>query len=155
MPNELALRFNAEGVVHGTSNPFACSEVALGRLDRNVPKQKLNLFQFAARSTTKPRACPPKVVRREPLNTRFASVLTHHVPDRLLRQTAAPSAPVLVYPPEQFAGTQVGSRSHSSIEASTQLGIGTVLVWPAFPFKSTMAQGLLAATRRMPAGGLD
>ena len=46
----------------------------------------------------------PKVVRREPLNTRFASVLAHHVPDRLLRQTVDPSAPVLVYPPEQFAG---------------------------------------------------
>jgi hypothetical protein len=44
VPNELALRFNADAVVHGTSNPLLAAEVALGRLDRNVREQKLNLF---------------------------------------------------------------------------------------------------------------
>ena len=109
MPNELALWFNADAVVHGASNPLLAAEVALGRLNRNVPEQKLNLFQFAARSMAQPCACPTKVVRREPLNACFTGILAYHVPDRLLRQTVTPGAPVLVYPPEQFAGGQVGS----------------------------------------------
>ncbi len=57
---------------------------------------------------TQPCACHPKVMRREPFNARFAGVLAHHVPDRFLRQTVTPGTPVLVYPPEQFAGTKVG-----------------------------------------------
>ena len=40
---------------------------------------------------------------------RFTVVPAHHVPDRLLRRTVTPCAPVPVYPPEQLAGTQVGS----------------------------------------------
>ena len=32
LPDELALRFNADAVVHGTSNPLLAAEVALGRL---------------------------------------------------------------------------------------------------------------------------
>jgi hypothetical protein len=48
-------------------------------------------------------------VWREPLDARFAGVLADHAPDRLLRQTVTPCAPVFAYPPEQFAGVQVGS----------------------------------------------
>src|ERR1700730_11933709 len=57
---------------------------------------------------TEPGTCPSKVVRREPLYARFTGVLADRVPHCLLRQAVTPGLPVLVYPPKQLAGGQVG-----------------------------------------------
>ena len=51
-------------VVDGTSNPLFTTEIAFGRLNRNVPKQKLDLLQFTSRSVAKPCAGSAEVVRR-------------------------------------------------------------------------------------------
>ena len=45
----------------------------------------------------------------EPFNARPTRVFADRLPDSLLRQTIAPDALILVYPPKQFAGGQVRS----------------------------------------------
>ena len=105
----LAFGFDAYTVVDCGANALLAAEVTLGRLNRNVPEEELNLLQFASRRMAQTSTCPPKIVWREPLDARFAGVLADHVPDRLLRQTVTPCAPAFVYPPEQFACVQVGS----------------------------------------------
>src|SRR5688500_3045600 len=41
--------FDSQSVVHGSPELLLASEVALGRLNRDVPEQELNLVQFATR----------------------------------------------------------------------------------------------------------
>ena len=50
--------FNAQTVVDGVPELLLTPEVALGRLDRDVPKDELDLVQFAAGEVAQPRACP-------------------------------------------------------------------------------------------------
>jgi hypothetical protein len=69
-----------------------------------VPKEELNLFQFAARGMTQPGTCPSEIVRRQPLNARFTGVLPDDVPGCLFRQTVTPCLP---YTPKQPVGVQV------------------------------------------------
>ena len=50
MPEKRAtlFRLNSELVVEGATQPLLASEVSFGRLNRNVPEQKLNLVEFPA-----------------------------------------------------------------------------------------------------------
>ena len=96
-------------VIDGRPNALLAAEVPLGRLNRDVPEQELNLFQLATRRMAESSSCPPEVVRREPMNARFMGVLPNDVPDRLLRQAVTPGAPVFVYPPEHLSGGQIRS----------------------------------------------
>ena len=105
-----------------------------------MPEQELNLLQLATRRMAEPGTCPPEVVRREPVNARFTGVLPNDVPDRFFREAVTPGAPVFVYPTEQLSGGQIRSLKPLIEESFDPAGIGTVLVWPALPFKSTMAQ---------------
>jgi len=41
------LRFDADAVVHRSTNPLFAAKITLGGLDRNVPEQKLDLVQFS------------------------------------------------------------------------------------------------------------
>ena len=43
-----ALRLNSELVVNGATQPLLAAEVSLGRLNRDVPEQELNLVEFSA-----------------------------------------------------------------------------------------------------------
>ena len=100
-----ALGLYADPVIDGGPNALLAAEVSLCRLNRGVPKPKLNLLQLASRGMAEARTCPPEVVRREPVTARFAGVLTNDVPDRLFRQSVTPGAPVLVFPAEQFSAS--------------------------------------------------
>ena len=75
--------FDADPVIHRGPNALLAAEVSLRRLDRDVPEEELDLLQLAARRMAQPSACSPKIVRREPLDARFAGVLADHVPDCL------------------------------------------------------------------------
>jgi hypothetical protein len=44
VPGNSALGFDADPVVHGGSDSLPAAEVALRRLNRDVPKKELNLF---------------------------------------------------------------------------------------------------------------
>ena len=52
----VALRFDADAVVHRSSNPLLTAEIPLGGLHGNVPEKELNLLQFPARGMTQLRA---------------------------------------------------------------------------------------------------
>jgi len=45
-------------------NPLLAAKVSFGRLNRNVPQKKLNLFHFASRNMAEPSTGPPQIVRR-------------------------------------------------------------------------------------------
>jgi hypothetical protein len=57
------IRFNAQPVVHGVSESLLAPEVTLGRLNRNVPKEELDLVQFTAGQMTQPGTRAPQIVR--------------------------------------------------------------------------------------------
>ena len=43
-----ALRFDADAVVHCSTNPLFAAEITLGSLYRNVPEKELDLLQLIA-----------------------------------------------------------------------------------------------------------
>ena len=51
--------FQANPIIHHVSKSLLATQVAFRCLYRNVPKQELNLLQFAAGLVTEPSACPP------------------------------------------------------------------------------------------------
>src|SRR5215471_19076234 len=102
-------RLDANAVINGRLNALLAAEVPLGRLNRNVPEQELNLLQLATRRMAESSTCPPEVVRREPVNARFTGVSPNDVPDRFLRQAVTPGVPVFVYPTEYLSSGQIRS----------------------------------------------
>ena len=74
-------RLDADAAVDGGTNALLAAEVPLGRLNRDVPEQELNLLQLATRRMAEPGTCPPEVVRREPVSARFTGVLPNDAPD--------------------------------------------------------------------------
>jgi len=59
-----ACGLNPDLVVNGGSNPLLAAEVPFRGLDRDMPKEKLDLLQFAAGRVAEPGASPAEVVRR-------------------------------------------------------------------------------------------
>ena len=57
-------RLDADLVIHGTLNPLFATEISFGCLNRNVTKQKLNLFEFTSGSLAKPSTSSTEVMRR-------------------------------------------------------------------------------------------
>ena len=47
-PKQPGLRFNAEAVVHGSTDSLLAAEITFGCLHRNVSEKELNLVQFSA-----------------------------------------------------------------------------------------------------------
>ena len=83
-------RLDAHPVIDSLAELLLASQVALGGLDRDVPKQKLNLIQFAAGKVTQPCASTAKVVRRKLLDPGPRRSLSHNFPKHLGRHSAAP-----------------------------------------------------------------
>jgi hypothetical protein len=59
-------------------------EVAFGRLHRCVPKEQLDLLQFATRCTAQFRACPSQVVRCDSGHACCGRIAPKELPDYLL-----------------------------------------------------------------------
>jgi hypothetical protein len=62
-PASRHIGFDSQSVVDGSSEPLLAAEVPLGRLDRDVPEQKLDLIQFTACEMAETRASAPQIVR--------------------------------------------------------------------------------------------
>jgi hypothetical protein len=69
-PSLVRFRLDAHPVVDSVAELLLASEVTLGGLSGDMPKQELDLIQFAASEATQPRAGAPKVMRSELLYTR-------------------------------------------------------------------------------------
>src|SRR5262249_34455636 len=89
--------------------PLLAAQISFGSLNRNVPKQKLDLLQFASCRVTKPSAGPAKVVGRYLFNPSFRGILANHVPDSLLCQTFSLSLSNFVHASKHFTRRNVRS----------------------------------------------
>jgi hypothetical protein len=70
-------------IVDRGSDALFATEIALGRLDRDVTEKKLNLFQFATGCMTQTSTRPTQVVGCQLPEPGFRSVLPHYMPHRL------------------------------------------------------------------------
>jgi hypothetical protein len=59
----LSFRLDSDTVIHRRCNPLGAAEITLGCLHGDVPKEKLNLLQFAARRAAKSSATSPTMLR--------------------------------------------------------------------------------------------
>jgi hypothetical protein len=74
------LRLDPDIVVHCRSDPLGAAKITLGRLDRHVPQEELDLFQFASGGSAQPGTGPAKVMRREVGCADLCGELLHDVP---------------------------------------------------------------------------
>jgi hypothetical protein len=85
------LRFcQIDSVVHRVSQFLLAAEIALGRLDRNMPEQKLNLLQFSAGEMAQARATPAKIVGSKIRDSSPQCRSLHHMPNGFGRDVVAP-----------------------------------------------------------------
>jgi hypothetical protein len=56
---------NTELIIHSMPKPLLAAQVFFCRLDRYMPKQKLNLLQFTSRIMAEAGARPPEIVWRK------------------------------------------------------------------------------------------
>lgn len=90
-------------VIHGSPQALLAAQIPLGRLDRNVPQQELDLLKLPAGGVAKPRTRAPTVMGRQPGNPGGARSGLHNVPDHLLRNALAPNRALPADATEQSA----------------------------------------------------
>ena len=122
------LCFDADPIIHCGPNALLAAEVSLGRLDRDVSEQELDLLQFAARRVAQPSTCPPEI------GGASLSMPALRAYSRTTCQTAfsvklSPQAfPFLLTRRNSLPAVNPAAWSQSSSNALTQPGIGMVLV---------------------------
>ena len=132
-------RIDPDFVIHGTSNPLFAAEISFGCLNRNLTEQKLDLFEFASCSMAKP-STGPEVVRGNFSMFDFAHTLEPRAKP-LFRSVSLPRFfPILWTGRIILPGVIFAAWSHWSRACFTHVGLGMVLVCPASPLRSTMAQ---------------
>ncbi len=82
--------FDSNLMVDCRSKSLFAAEILFGGLDAHMPKQKLDLLQFAASYMTQPGASSPAVMRRDLAEICFQRKASHHMPDHLFRDSIAP-----------------------------------------------------------------
>ena|ERR1700683_4802208 len=98
----LGSRFDPDLIVYSLAKPLFAPQVFLGRLDRDMTQQKLNLFQFAASTVTETGARSSEIMWRKLSDSQSVRVLLHYVPDHLLRYFRSPDSAAPTDAPEQF-----------------------------------------------------
>src|ERR1019366_4994194 len=89
----------------GGSSTSGSEPVTVGRLNRRVAEQKLDLFQFSTRQVAQPRATAPQIVGGWVLDTSALRSTFHNMPDRFRRDAIAPDFAHPVYSPENCPPT--------------------------------------------------
>jgi hypothetical protein len=79
----------ANSVVHCVLDLLLAAKIALRGLNRNVPKEEMDLFEFSAGHVAQPSACSTQVVRRNFLDANHLREFLDHIPDDLLRQSVS------------------------------------------------------------------
>lgn len=92
------LRLDTDSVVDGRPDSLLAAQVSLGGLDRDVTKEKLDLFQLGAGGMTQPSACSPQVMRGQPVDPGFLGELADNVPNNLFGHAFTPSFPSPIHP---------------------------------------------------------
>ena len=94
------VRLDAQPVVYGVPKLLFAPEVALGRLDRDVPEQKLDLVQFAAGQVAQSRTGASQVVRSQLRDAGFGGRRANDIPQHLRGHAVPPDAAHLADGPE-------------------------------------------------------
>src|SRR4051794_30856350 len=82
----LMVPVKAHGVVDGAPEFLLAAQVPLGRLDRDVSKQELNLIEFPASELAQPSTRAPEIVRGQLLAAGVSGRRLHHVPHHFRRR---------------------------------------------------------------------
>ena len=90
------LWFDAQRVVHRNPKLLLAPKIPLGRLDRDVTKEELNLIQFAAGEMAQARTGPSEVVRSEFVDVRASRGTRDDIPEHLRRHPVTPDPAGLV-----------------------------------------------------------
>jgi hypothetical protein len=77
------IRFDAQAVVHGVPELLVAPEVALRRLNRDMPEEELDLVQFTAGEGTQPGTRSSQIVRGPLGDARLGGRIPHDVPQHL------------------------------------------------------------------------
>jgi hypothetical protein len=86
---DVHLEAEFEGVIRGMNEVLLRAEISLGRLDRSVAEEQLNLLKFATRRSTQLRAVTAEVMRRDAGNADRRRIRLEHLPHNLLAQALA------------------------------------------------------------------
>src|ERR1022692_2035904 len=102
------------------------AQVTLGRLNRRVAEQKLDLFQFATRQVAQPRATAAQIVGAWVLDTSALRSTFHNMPDRF-RRDAIPQTLPIRFTRRKIVPPLISAHAiHASMARFTQPGTGTV-----------------------------
>jgi hypothetical protein len=91
------LWFDTDAIIHRRPDPLLAAQISLGRLNRNMPQQELDLFQLTSGCLTQFCACPAQVVKREFCHANSFRTFLHNVPNRLFCHALAPDTAHLVH----------------------------------------------------------
>jgi hypothetical protein len=94
------VRLYPDLVIYSNANSLLTSQITLRGLNRHVPEQELNLFEFAASGLAKSRAGPAKIMRCQVRNSSLSRRVLYDVPDRLDGNAITPCMPGSIDPPE-------------------------------------------------------
>ncbi len=76
--DELARWFDTDVIIHRVADFLLAAKVTLCGLHRDVPEEKLDLFELTPRHVTEPGACAPEIVRSNLFDAdRFCEILDH------------------------------------------------------------------------------
>ena len=82
--------FQTQVVIHRMSQFLFAAQIMLGRLNRYVPKQELNLIKFSPSQVAQSRASAAQIMRSEILNVGTFRSGFDDVPDGFRREPCAP-----------------------------------------------------------------
>jgi acetylornithine deacetylase/succinyl-diaminopimelate desuccinylase-like protein len=97
-------------IIHCTADSLLRAQVALGRLNRNVPQKHLDLLELSSRRLAEPRATAPEVVRSQFRHTDSACRVLHNVPDGLRAQWLSRCFSHLTHTTKDFPAVYPGGR---------------------------------------------
>src|SRR5438552_11194472 len=87
-------------VIRSMNEVLPGTEVPLGRQDRSVTQEQLDLLKLSACRPAKLRAGSSQIMRRDARNANFCCVLLKHLPNDLLTQALARQSATAVHGPE-------------------------------------------------------
>src|SRR5260370_39969803 len=99
-------------VVDGAAQILLTTEVTLGRLDRDVPEQELDLIQFSAGKMAEPGTTATEVVRCQFRDFCLRRASSEDLPQHLCRHSSSPNPTGLVDRPTEAAICDATSLLH-------------------------------------------